>query len=198
MAILKESLTFDDVTLVPQFSSILPSEASVNTSLAINLNLKIPFISSAMDTVTESKMAIAMAKEGGLGIIHRNLSIKRQCHEVLKVKNKKLIVGAAIGTADDAKIQAEKFAPIIGRLTTELRKDVETVWIHRGMKPFGGGNNNLLIHTDYSFENYEQQGILEETLVHEAAHTSLDAYHSFDNNWNQAQEHDCRFISDYA
>ena len=66
------------------------------------------------------------------------------------------------------------------------------------MKPFGGGNNNLLIHTDYSSENYEQQGILEETLAHEAAHTSLDAYHSGDVNWILAQEHDCRFISDYA
>ena len=107
-------------------------------------------------------------------------------------------VNPEFGTADDAKIQAEKFAPIIGRLTTELRKDVETVWIHRGMRPFGGGNNNLLIHTDYSSENYEQQGILEETLVHEAAHTSLDAYHSIDDNWIKAQEHDCRFISDYA
>ena len=107
-------------------------------------------------------------------------------------------VNPEFGTADDAKIQAEKFAPIIGRLTTELRKDVETVWIHRGMKPFGGGNNNLLIHTDYSSENYEKQGILEETLVHEAAHTSLDAYHATDNNWIQAQEDDCRFISDYA
>ena len=55
-----------------------------------------------------------------------------------------------------------------------------------------------MIHTDYSFENYEQKGILEETLVHEAAHTSLDAYHSTNNNWIKAQEHDCRFISDYA
>ena len=78
MATLKESLTFDDVTLIPQFSSILPSEANVETSLGANINLKIPFLSSAMDTITESSMAIAIAKEGGLGVIHRNLSIKEQ------------------------------------------------------------------------------------------------------------------------
>ena len=110
MAILKESLTFDDVTLVPQFSSILPSEASIETSLGRNLNLKIPFLSSAMDTVTESKMSIAIAKEGGIGIIHRNLNILKQCGEVKKVKRKNLIVGAAIGTSNQDIQRAIKLA----------------------------------------------------------------------------------------
>ena len=108
MATLKESLTFDDVTLVPQFSSILPSEACIDTSLGPNLNLRIPFLSSAMDTVTESKMAIAIAKEGGLAVIHRNLSIKKQCLEVKKVKRKKLLVGAAIGTSKTDIVRANK------------------------------------------------------------------------------------------
>ena len=108
MATLKESLTFDDVTLVPQFSSILPSEAKIGTSLGKNLNLKIPFLSSAMDTVTESRMAIAIAKEGGLGVIHRNLGIKKQCEEVNKVKAKRLIVGAAIGTSNEDITRAKK------------------------------------------------------------------------------------------
>ena len=67
-------------------------------NLTNKITLKVPFLSSAMDTVTESKMAIAIAKEGGLGIIHRNLDIKNQSREVKKVKNKKLLVGAAIGT----------------------------------------------------------------------------------------------------
>ena len=107
-------------------------------------------------------------------------------------------VNPEFGTIENAKIQAEKFAPIIGQLTTELRKDVKTVWIHKGVKPFGGGNNNLLIHTDYSALNYEKQGILEETLVHESSHTSLDEYHALNSNWIQAQNEDCRFISDYA
>ena len=69
----KRLLTFDDVTLIPSFSSILPSEAITSTNLSPNLRLKIPLMSSAMDTVTESKMAIALSKAGGLGVIHRNL-----------------------------------------------------------------------------------------------------------------------------
>ena len=104
---IKEALTFDDVLLIPRYSSTLPAETNLSTHLSKSLKLKIPFISSAMDTVTESKMAIAMANEGGLGIIHRNLEIKKQSAEVLKVKNKKLLVGAAIGTSKDDLIRAK-------------------------------------------------------------------------------------------
>ena len=107
-------------------------------------------------------------------------------------------VNPEFGDHEASRYQAEKFASIIGQLSKELRKDVKTVWIHKGDFPFGGGNNNLLIHTDYSANNYEEQGILEETFIHEAAHTSLDAYHSKDTLWIQAQEKDCVFISDYA
>ena len=67
MAAIKESLTFDDVTLIPQYSSILPIDTDISTTLASNIKLQIPFISSAMDTVTESAMAISMGKEGGMG-----------------------------------------------------------------------------------------------------------------------------------
>ena len=94
---IKDSLTFDDVTLIPQYSSILPSETITYTKLAHNLNLQIPLMSSAMDTVTESKMAIALSKSGGIGIIHRNLSIEKQVQEVKKVKKNNFLVGAAIG-----------------------------------------------------------------------------------------------------
>ena len=94
---IKEALTFDDVLLTPKYSEILPSEVTTNTSLSKNLNLKIPIISSAMDTVTESQMAIAIAKAGGIGVIHRNLDIKSQISEINKVKSKKLLVGAAVG-----------------------------------------------------------------------------------------------------
>ena len=97
MDAIKDSLTFDDVTLIPQYSSILPSETITYTKLAHNLNLQIPLMSSAMDTVTESKMAIALSKSGGIGIIHRNLSIERQVQEVKKVKKNNFLVGAAIG-----------------------------------------------------------------------------------------------------
>ena len=97
MVPIKEALTFDDVTLVPKYSEILPSKVDTSIKLTNNLRLKIPLLSSAMDTVTESKMAIAIAKAGGLGVIHRNLDIKTQLSEIKKVKIKKLLVGAAVG-----------------------------------------------------------------------------------------------------
>ena len=97
MVPIKEALTFDDVTLVPKYSEILPSKVDTSIKLTNNLRLKIPLLSSAMDTVTESKMAIAIAKAGGLGVIHRNLDIKAQLSEIKKVKIKKLLVGAAVG-----------------------------------------------------------------------------------------------------
>ena len=97
MGSIKEALTFDDVTLKPKYSEVLPSEVETKTQLSKNLSLKIPILSSAMDTVTESKMAIAIAESGGIGVIHRNLDIKKQILEIKKVKSKKLIVGAAIG-----------------------------------------------------------------------------------------------------
>jgi len=101
MEVIKEALTFDDVLLEPRYSSVLPSETNLHINLAHNLKLKIPFLTSAMDTVTEASMATAIAQDGGLGIIHRNLSINEQCKEIKKVKNKKFIVGAAIGTTNE-------------------------------------------------------------------------------------------------
>jgi len=97
MVPIKEALTFDDVTLAPKYSEILPSEVDTSIKLTKILKLKIPLLSSAMDTITESKMAIAIAKAGGLGIIHRNLDIKNQILEIKKVKKKRLLVGAAVG-----------------------------------------------------------------------------------------------------
>jgi len=94
---IKEALTFDDVTMAPKYSEVLPSEVDTSAKLSKNLILKIPLLSSAMDTVTESKMAIAIAKAGGIGVIHRNLDIKKQIQEIKKVKKQKLLVGAAVG-----------------------------------------------------------------------------------------------------
>ena len=99
MVPIKEALTFDDVTLAPKYSEILPSEVNTSVNLTTNLKLKIPLLSSAMDTVTESNMAIAIAKAGGIGVIHRNLDIKKQILEIKKVKKQKLLVGSAVGAS---------------------------------------------------------------------------------------------------
>ena len=97
MVPIKEALTFDDVTLVPKYSEILPSDVDTSIKLTKFLKLKIPILSSAMDTVTESKMAISIGKAGGIGVIHRNLDIKKQLLEIKKVKKHKILVGAAVG-----------------------------------------------------------------------------------------------------
>ena len=108
MVPINEALTFDDVTLVPKYSEILPSEVDTSIKLSKNLKLRIPLISSAMDTVTENKMAIAIAKAGGIGIIHRNLEIKQQIKEIKKVKKLKLKVGAAVGAGPKELKRAEE------------------------------------------------------------------------------------------
>jgi len=82
----EESLTFDDVLLVPQYSEVLPKDVDISTNLTKDIRLNIPLISAAMDTVTEARLAIALAREGGIGIIHKNMSIDRQAEEVDKVK----------------------------------------------------------------------------------------------------------------
>src|SRR5437588_867026 len=83
---LATALTFDDVLLVPQHSLVVPSQVDVATSLTRNIKLAVPLLSAAMDTVTESRLAIAMAQQGGLGVIHKNLSIDEQASEVDRVK----------------------------------------------------------------------------------------------------------------
>ena len=97
MKILNEiGLTFDDVLLLPGFSDFKREQIDLSTNLTKKIKLKIPFVSAPMDRVTESKMAIALARIGGIGIIHRNLTIEEQIEEILKVKKEGLLVGAAI------------------------------------------------------------------------------------------------------
>ena len=105
---IKEALTFDDVTLAPNYSEVLPSEVDTSIKLSENLKLRIPILTSAMDTVTESKMAIAIAKAGGIGVIHRNLNIKDQINEIKKVKKQNLLVGAAVGAGPNEHKRAEQ------------------------------------------------------------------------------------------
>ncbi len=83
---LYEGLTFDDVLLVPAYSQILPREVNISTQLTKSITLQVPLLSAAMDTVTEASLAIALAREGGLGILHKNMSIEQQADQVRKVK----------------------------------------------------------------------------------------------------------------
>lgn len=106
-------------------------------------------------------------------------------------------VNPEFADTDSARVEALKYASVIGRLPNYLRADVQTVWIHKGVNPFGGGNNNLLIHTGQA-ESYVSSGILEETLVHESCHTSLDGTHAAAAGWLEAQNADGEYISTYA
>ena len=84
--IIMDGLTFDDVLLVPSYSEVIPVNVSLTTKFSRNIELKIPFVTAAMDTVTEAKMAIAIAREGGIGVIHKNMSIEEQARQVAIVK----------------------------------------------------------------------------------------------------------------
>ena len=84
--IVKEGITFDDVLLIPGYSQVIPNQVDISTYLTKSIKLNIPMMSAGMDTVTESRMAIAMARQGGIGIIHKNMSIEEQAEEVDKVK----------------------------------------------------------------------------------------------------------------
>ena len=84
--IVGEGLTYDDVLLVPAFSEVLPREVNIQTQFTRNIKINIPIVSAAMDTVTESAMAIAIAREGGIGVLHKNMTIVEQANEVRKVK----------------------------------------------------------------------------------------------------------------
>lgn len=112
----KQGLTFDDVLLIPAESHVLPNEVDLSVQLAKNIKLNVPFLSAGMDTVTESAMAIAMALQGGLGVIHKNMTIQDQANEVATVKGvdltgnfdkaavddqKRLLVAAAVGVTSD-------------------------------------------------------------------------------------------------
>ena len=107
--IVKEGLTFDDVLLIPSYSEVLPYQVDLSTHLTDKIKLNIPLLSASMDTVTEYELAIAIAREGGIGIIHKNMSIEAQAHQVRKVKRAENgmiydpITIKADGTVGDAK-----------------------------------------------------------------------------------------------
>ncbi len=143
--IIKEGLTFDDVLLIPQASEVLPNQVDLRTTLAQGINLNIPIISAAMDTVTESRLAIAMAREGGMGIIHKNMSVEEQAKEVDKVKR------SEHGVITDP-FHLEPDALVKDALALMERYRISGVPITRAGKLVG-----ILTNRDLRFEtNYDQ------------------------------------------
>ena len=111
----QKAFTFDDVLLLPRFTNFLPSEANLETKISRNITLKIPLVSAAMDTVTESRMAIALAENGGIGIIHKNNSIEEQAQQVKAVKKYESGV-----VRDPTTIKSTKTIEELMQLTNEL------------------------------------------------------------------------------
>ena len=112
--ILGEGLTYDDVLLIPAFSEVLPREVSIQTKFTRNITINVPIASAAMDTVTESALAIAIAREGGIGVLHKNMTIEQQAQEVRRVKRAESgmildpVTLPLTATVADAKVKHER------------------------------------------------------------------------------------------
>ncbi|MFG5142617.1 IMP dehydrogenase, partial [Campylobacter lari] len=114
MKIIKRALTFEDVLLVPQYSEVLPKEVDIKTKLTKNITLNMPLISAAMDTVTEHRAAIMMARLGGIGVIHKNMDIASQVREIKRVKKSEsgviidpIYIGAKASVKEALELMAE-------------------------------------------------------------------------------------------
>ncbi|GEO79517.1 inosine 5-monophosphate dehydrogenase [Companilactobacillus mindensis DSM 14500] len=145
----KKGFTFDDVLLIPAESHVLPNEVDLSVQLAKNIKLNTPILSASMDTVTEAPMAIAMARQGGLGVIHKNMSVEQQADEVSKVKRSEngVIIDPIYLTADDKVSEAEKLMStyrISGVPIVNNTNDLKLVGIIT--------NRDLRFITDYSVE----------------------------------------------
>ncbi len=177
-----DSMTFDD----PPFQGTIFLDPDIITEADLSTFLNLSYTGQAARTMFDRRVDDWIGDTPYLfqANYDDNLSIEIQ-------------VNSEFDDASLAEKEALKYAQVIGKLPTSLRQDVQTVWIHQGTELFGGGNNNLLIHTGQT-SLYEQDGILEETLVHEASHTSLDAAHAQAAGWIAAQEADGNFISTYA
>ena len=174
----KEGLTFDDVLLVPAKSDILPKKVDLKVSLTEKLNLSIPVISAAMDTVTEHKMAIAMAREGGLGVIHKNMTIEEQAEQVIKVKRSEsgVITDPFFLTPDSKVYEAEELMQqyrISGVPIVNNREDMKVVGIIT--------NRDMRFLTD--FDIVINDVMTKEHLVTAPANTTLEEASDF--TWAQ-------------
>ena len=142
--IIGDGVTFDDVLLVPQYSEVIPNQVSLKTNLTKKIQLNIPMMSAGMDTVTEYRMAIAMASQGGIGIIHKNMSIEAQADEVDKVKRSENGV-----ITDPFYLSPEHTLEDANRLMAKFR--ISGVPITEGKKLVGIiTNRDLKFETDYT------------------------------------------------
>ena len=142
--IIGDGVTFDDVLLVPQYSEVIPNQVSLKTNLTKKIQLNIPMMSAGMDTVTEYRMAIAMARQGGIGIIHKNMSIEAQADEVDKVKRSENGV-----ITDPFYLSPEHTLEDANRLMAKFR--ISGVPITEGKKLVGIiTNRDLKFETDYT------------------------------------------------
>lgn len=171
--IIGEGLTFDDVLLVPQFSRIVPSETELGTYLTKNIELKMPIVSSPMDTVTEHEMAITMANLGGIGIIHKNMSIEEQVAEVKKVKeftdidmdnaslgkDGNLVVGASVSIGSDFE----------DRITALAGSGIDIVVIDSAH----GHSKNILEAVRFSKENFPELDVAAGNIATKEAANAL-------------------------
>lgn len=156
-----EALTFDDVLLAPRLSDFGRHEVSLRTKLTRAIDLDLPLISSPMDTVTESCLAIALANAGGIGIIHRNLSIKDQAKEVRAVKKHKLLVGAAVGSSPGFE----------ARVKALVTAGVDCILIDSAH----GHSKQVINATRYVKDNYKVEVISGNVATAEGAHTLIEA-----------------------
>src|ERR1700761_700189 len=163
---LPEALTFDDVLLVPAYSDVVPTQVSTQVQLTKNITLATPLMSAAMDTVTESRLAIAIAQQGGLGVVHRNLTIEQQAGEIDKVKRSEsgMIV-------DPVTIEPER--PIADALEVMRRYKISGIPVTHGGKLVG-----ILTNRDLRFETRTDRAISEvmtkENLITVPVGTTLE------------------------
>jgi IMP dehydrogenase len=168
--IIKEGITFDDVLLVPNYSEVLPKDVDICTQLTAKIKLNIPLISAGMDTVTEAEMAIAMARQGGIGIIHKNMSIEQQAEEIDKVKrSQNVVISEPFFLSPDHKVYE----------ASELmaKYHISGVPITEGKKLVG-----IITNRDVRFENNHKRPIREvmtsQNLITAPAGTELGAPYS--------------------
>ena len=151
--VLKEGFTFDDVLLIPAYSEVLPGEVSTNTSFSKNIQLSIPIVSAAMDTISESAMAIGLAREGGISVIHKNMTIEEQAQQVVSVKRSESgVILNPITLGKNATALEAKKLMIDNNIGIVAQRDIATEFSQETLKsinPLGGHNywladNNII------------------------------------------------------